>query len=182
MKLTKKNLIYIIIGVVFIGSLIAFFIQNKDKGPLKKSTATVTTIKEKKEEKILPHRDNEEDQQPEVITESKKVAESFVQSYVTLLPKHFESFLENVEPITNEGLYHKLMYANPSETNYSRKILKLQATPMDDIIDHRKTWQIIAFVRETKDSGSYLDKQLYFQTYVSLKKGKWVLSGLEVND
>ncbi|MEH7455564.1 hypothetical protein, partial [Gottfriedia acidiceleris] len=143
---------------------------------------SVTTTKEKKEEKILPHRDNEEDQQPEVITESKKVAESFVESYVTLLPKHFESFLENVAPITNEGLYHKLMYANPSETNYSRKIIKLQATPMDDIIDHRKTWQIIAFVRETKDSGSYIEKQIYFQTYVSLKQGKWVLTGLEVDE
>lgn len=174
----RKILLPLLIGAILITGSLFLLIANKGHFPNstqhdQKDEAVVTT---------LVHRDNPEDKSSAAIDDSKKVAETFAKSYLTLYPKHFDQFLSTVQPISDDYFYGALRNQRPSETNVSYEILSLQMTPLDDILDHRKTWQLIAAVKEKKDSGVTNEKQVVFKLFISQKSIGWVISGGEVSD
>lgn len=184
MKITRKRLIIAICAaVLLLGMFILTIIIEPEEKAEKKVEPAQSEKKEPAPVKTPPHRDNEEDKQPEVIQETKEIAETFAKKYITLLPKNREKFLEQVQPYTEKQLYHYLSFQVPGEDGIQRKVIELQSTPLDDILENRKKWQLIAFVEvKTEGRKKALEKQMYFQINVALKNGKWIVTGYEVNE
>lgn len=184
MKITRKKLIIsICVAVLLLGMFILVIIDGPEEIAKKKASPVQSEEKPPVQVEIPPHRDNEEDKQPEVIQETKEIAETFAKKYITLLPKNREKFLEQVQPYTEKQLYHYLSFQVPEDEGVKRRVIELQSTPLDDILENRKKWQLIAFVEvKTEGRKKALEKQMYFQINVALKNGKWIVTGYEVNE
>lgn len=158
-----------------------FFIVTKDENEDKKAIVKPEKQSEheyKANEHIPAHKDNEEDLKPEVLKDSKELAERFVNLMVPIDPK--TSFdLESLEKITTNELFEQLKKNEPRPTLsiYNRKIIEIESYPVDDILPDRKKWNVIAFVTTSDKEGNSEKEQIWYWVSVAKRAGEWKISG-----
>lgn len=164
---------------VLVASIITFLWIKPIQGEeAKQASLPVQTNKE-----IPPHKDNEEDKTPEVLQETKRLAEKFVTAHATLNPNKPEAYLKAIKPLTDERVYYYLSADDshkPTATEYERKVLQLQSLPIDDNVPGRKKWQVIAYVQIKDELGNRKKEQMWYEVSVSNSSGSWKITGVGV--
>ncbi|CAK8583880.1 hypothetical protein BMEGG_06138 [Priestia megaterium] len=164
---------------VLIAAIVTFtWITDLYREEATQASSPVQTNKE-----IAPHKDNEEDKTPEVLQETKRLAEEFVTAHATLNPNKPEAYLKAIKPLTDERVYYYLSADDshkPTATEYERKVLQLQSLPMDDNVPGRKKWQVIAYVQIKDELGNRKKEQMWYEVSVSNSSGSWKITGVGV--
>lgn len=176
----KKWFIISALTIVLLALLVIAFtwIMGGLRGEPQQASAPIKTNKE-----IPPHKDNEEDKTKQVLTETKALAEQFVTADATLNPKKPEAYLEAIKPLTDERVYYYLSDEGnhkPTATEYERKVLQLESTPIDDNVPGRKKWQVIAYVEVKSELGVNKEEQRWYELSVSNASGSWKVTGVGV--
>lgn len=178
----KKKLL-LASGIIFLtAAVVAAFFSTGDKEDPKETNIPAASEQEYKESDEIPaHKDNEEDLKPEVLQETKEIAEQFVKAMAPIDPKEPIKYLETVKPIVDQELYQKMTTnpARPTLTVYKREILDIQTFPVDDILPERKKWNVIAFVRTSDSTGNTKEEQLWYWVSVAKEAGEWKITGFE---
>ncbi|MFB9757196.1 hypothetical protein [Ectobacillus funiculus] len=184
MKKKKTVILSAVGGVVLIGSITAMLLGRKADFGEKKEVSSSPAVQVSTEGETLPHRDNEEDKKPEVIKITKKLAEEFAIAYVNLDPKQPNDYLNQMKSFTDQQLYSNLEASprTPTNTEYKRSVLEVRATPLDDVVPHRKKWNVMAFVEVKDEFGNTVKKQMWLLISVAQKSGQWKVTGFEVNE
>ena len=177
-----KKKLFFPAAIVFLAiAVAAAFFPGEKEEPKKTNLPAASEQEYKKTDKIPAHKDNEEDLKPEVLQETKKLAEQFVKEIAPINPKEPTKYLETIKPIVDQELYQKMTTnpARPTLTTYKREILDIQTFPVDDILPERKKWNVIAFVRTSDNAGNTSEDQLWYWVSVAKKAGEWKITGFE---
>ncbi|MCM3774229.1 hypothetical protein M3225_28000 [Priestia aryabhattai] len=182
-ELTKFQKRLIAISAIVLGGLIAAFITIPMIIDIYREEAAQASIPIQTNKEIAPHKDNEEDKTPEVLQETKRLAEKFVTAYATLNPNKPEAYLKAIKPLTDERVYYYLSADDshkPTATEHERKVLQLQTLPIDDNVPGRKKWQVVAYVEIKDELGNRKKEQMWYEVSVSNSPGSWKITGVEV--
>lgn len=169
--------------VLTVGIAAAFFSGADEKTEPENKAPAVTEKEEAypENDEIPKHSDNEEDLQPEIMQQTKQLAQEFVTLIAPLDPEGGADKLEKLKPIVSEELFNELSQypARPTLTVYKRELLNIQTFPVDDILPDRKKWNVVAVVETSDSAGKAQKEEIWYWVSTAKRAGEWKVTGYE---